>query len=468
MMLSTLLLLSLPLNFAAVFPTTNTAAAPAATPRIADTLPRRGALGIPFSPVTSDLNAANNLKPGEGLLALKPLPGLTAEKAGIQAGDILVALNDKPVGPSTISTALLEFRAGNELTFKVIRDGKPLVLKAALSEKPRDPGNSNYEVIYSQVLSNGNRIRTIITKPRKAGLHPALFFIQGFSPISYDYTLEGAKGDVSTIDGPLLFEFANSDFVTMRVEKPGVGDSEGGPFADLDYTTELDIYRQALAQLKSMPGVDPNRVFIFGHSMGGAFGPMIANESPVKGIAVYGTAARTWYEYLLDTIRYQGLVAGATFEDTDASVRQGSRLMALVFLENQSVEQVKQSHPELSALADAYFPGGLFSGKTLEFWRQLNQTNFASYWAKCNARVLAVRGSSDFVTYDADHKLIADIVNRANPGWGKFATAPNSDHLFHDFASEPESMKNFQHGTFNHSFTTMLKDWIAEVLATQS
>jgi uncharacterized protein len=52
-------------------------------------------------------------------------------------------------------------------------------------------------------------------------------FIQGFAPLSYDFTLEGSTGDVTTLDGPILFEFANSGFVTLRVEKPGVGDSEG-------------------------------------------------------------------------------------------------------------------------------------------------------------------------------------------------------------------------------------------------
>jgi hypothetical protein len=43
-----------------------------------------------------------------------------------------------------------------------------------------------------------------------------------------------------------LNEFAKSDYVTVQVEKPGIGDSEGGPFADLDFATELDAYRQAL------------------------------------------------------------------------------------------------------------------------------------------------------------------------------------------------------------------------------
>ncbi|MBY0457812.1 MAG: hypothetical protein K2V38_10775, partial [Gemmataceae bacterium] len=144
---------------------------------------------------------------------------------------------------------------------------------------------------------------------------------------------------------------------------------------------------------------------------------------------------------------------------------QGARLLALVFLENKSVAEVKKSHPQLAGLADSLFPGGLFNGKTLTFWRQLQETNFASYWAKCNARVLAVRGASDFVVYDTDHKLIADVVNKAHPGWGKSAVLPDSDHLFHTFATEAESMKNFQRGKFNPAFIKLAKDWIADVMA---
>lgn len=432
-----------------------------------DALPRRGALGLPLAPVPQELAAQLKLDPGAGLLAQKPLPGLTADKAGVMQGDVVVALNGKPVGPATVAAIVRDLPAGKPLTISLMRDGKPLELQTTLLERLRDPGNANYEVIYSHVVSNGKRMRTIITKPRQPGKHPGFMFIQGFSPVSYDFTLEGSTGDVATLDGPLLFDFANSGFVTLRVEKPGVGDSEGGPFAELDYTTELDIYRQALRQLKETSGVDTENVFIFGHSMGGAFGPMIAVENPVRGLAVYGVAARTWFEYLLDTLRYQGLVAGDSFVNADEKVRQGARLMALVFLENRSVDDVKKSHPELAPLADALFPGGMFNGKSLDFWRQLGQTNFADYWARCNAHVLAVRGASDFVTYDVDHKLIADIVNKAHPGWGKSVVLPNSDHLFHNFATEPESLRNFQKGKFNPAFAALMKDWIKEVMASK-
>jgi pimeloyl-ACP methyl ester carboxylesterase len=428
-----------------------------------DELPRRGVLGVPLSPLAAELAVKHGLQPGQGLILQKPMPGLTAEKAGLQAGDILLSLDDKPAVAPLMGPHIREVPVGQILKFKVARNGKTLDLSAPLVEKPRDPGNANYEVAYTHVLSHGQRMRTIITSPKKPGKHSALMFIQGFSPVSYDYTLETATGDVQSLDGPILFEFANTGFVTLRVEKPGVGDSEGGPFAQLDYTTELDIYRQALKQLKGLQNVDAENVFIFGHSMGGAFGPMIACEIPVRGLVVYGVAARTWHEYLLDTLRYQGLVGGATFEDADEQVRQGSRLISLVFQENKSVDEVKKSHPTLAPLAEQLFPGGLFNGKSLDFWRQLGQTNFASYWAKCNARVLAVHGASDFVSYEVDHKLIADIVNRANPGWGKSVTAPSSDHLFHNFATEQEALRGYSKGKFTPAFTEIMKAWIEEV-----
>ncbi|MFN8219239.1 MAG: PDZ domain-containing protein [Fimbriimonadales bacterium] len=419
---------------------------------------------MPFSPLPVEQATKVQLGPGEGLIAGQPVAGLTGDKAGLKVGDVILAINGTAPKAQGFGAWARELPTGKPVTFKVLRDGKSIDLQAVLTEKPRDPGGPNYTVAYSHVVSHGNRMRTIITTPKKPGKYPAMMFIQGFSPVSYDYKLEGSTGDVTTIDGPILFEMANSNFVTIRVDKPGVGDSEGGPFPTMDYKTEYDIYVQTMKQLRGLPGVDTENIFIFGHSMGGSFGPMVACEFPVKGLAVYGTAGRTWFEYLMDTIRYQGIVAGQSYEAADDDARQGAQIMALAMIEKKSADEIKKLHPELSAAVDAYFPGGMFNQKTLDFWRQLNDTNFAAYWAKCNAHVLAVRGASDFVTYDADHKLIVDIINRKNPGWGKFMLLPNSHHLFHNFATEQESIRNFQRGKFNNDFARVMKEWMAEVM----
>jgi hypothetical protein len=66
-----------------------------------------------------------------------------------------------------------------------------------------------------------------------------------------------------------------------------------------------------------------------------------------------------------------------------------------------------------------------------------------------------------------DHELVADIVNRVHPGWGRFATAPSSDHLFSNWATEAESLKHWPTGTFNPAFIGMLKGWIREVMKTR-
>lgn len=426
-------------------------------------LPRRGVLGLGFSPLPSARAEKLGLAAGEGLVAGAPVAGLSADKLGVKPGDVLLRMNGEPVRSATLAERVRHTPAGSELVLELVRGDAPLTLRGPLLERPRDLGTDAYEVVYGHVTHAGQRMRTILTRPRGGGRHPGFLFIQGFSPISYDYVLATASGDTATVDGPLLRTFAESGFVTLRVEKPGVGDSEGGPFAELDFRGEIGIYAQALAALKAQPDVDPDDVFIFGHSMGGSFGPLIAAENPVRGIAVYGCAARTWFEYLMDTLRYQGLVAGDTFENTDEKVRKCSQLMALVMLERKSPAEAGELHPELAPYAAALFPGGLFNGKTLEFWRQLNEINFAALWARLECDVLAVKGASDFVVYEADHKLIADIVNRDRPGRARFVIAPNSDHLLHGFATEAESARAFQRGTYSDSFARILKDWIAEV-----
>jgi pimeloyl-ACP methyl ester carboxylesterase len=472
-MLTTTLLATLAIGNMTGAPIQNTSTQPGqsvglAPDKMTNPLPRRGVFGAQLAGVPEDVRTKLNLKSGEGAVIQSAVPGYTAEKAGLKPGDVLLAMNGTSVAPANAGEVVRGIPSGSDVTFTLVRDGNKIEVKSTMVERKRDPGTADYEVVYSHILSNGQRMRTIITKPKAKGKHPGFFFIQGFSPISYDYVLDAGGADLTRINAPMLADFAKSGFVTIRVEKPGVGDSEGGPFADVDYTTELDIYRQTLKQLKAMPEVDTDNIFIFGHSMGGAFGPMIADESPVKGIAVYGTASRTWAEYLMETLRTQNLLAGATHEQVDDTVRLGVRVMAQVFMEGKTAEQVKKEHPELAAYVDSFLPGGYFNGKTTKFWAQLGDINFARYWSKCKSYVFSARGASDFVTYDSDHTLIADAVNKSNPGKAVFVSVPSSDHLFNNWPSEKESQVNWPKGTFNMAFSNQMKAWIMDLISKKS
>ena len=89
----------------------------------------------------------------------------------------------------------------------------------------------------------------------------------------------------------LVRTIATRGYVTMRVEKSGVGDSEGPPCGEIGYSQELEGYGAALAALKRHPSVDSDKVYLLGISLGGVFAPVLAGGNPVRGIIVYGTPA---------------------------------------------------------------------------------------------------------------------------------------------------------------------------------
>ena len=61
--------------------------------------------------------------------------------------------------------------------------------------------------------------------------------------------------------------------------------------------------------------------------------------------------------------------------------------------------------------------------------------------------------------------MIADSVNAAHPGWGKFEVCPDSDHLFHNWPTEKASITNWTKGKFSMNFSNMMLKWIREVMA---
>ncbi|HLO97693.1 MAG TPA: PDZ domain-containing protein, partial [Fimbriimonas sp.] len=100
------------------------------TPKVQiDDLPRRGVLGVGFSPLPAEKATELNIPAGIGAVAAQPVPGLTAAVAGFKPGDILIAINGKPVAISAIGSTIRELPSGKEATFEVMRDGTKQVLE---------------------------------------------------------------------------------------------------------------------------------------------------------------------------------------------------------------------------------------------------------------------------------------------------------------------------------------------------
>ena len=321
----------------------------AQTPATTD-LPRRAWFGVALAPHES------------GALVTAVVVGSSAAAEGIRAGDVIRAVDGTvPRTPDDVIAAVTRHAAGETAVLDLVREGTAQKRSVVLRSLPREtmPGVTfEYGAV---TLPDGSRLRTILSVPeRRAGPLPAVMLLQG--------------GGCGSVDTPMAADFGQSGlvrtiaaggFVTMRVEKSGVGDSQGPACNTIGYTQELDGYRVALAALKRHPAVDPARIHLLGISLGGVFAPIVAAESRVRSVIVYGT------------------------------------------------------------LATAPPP---YPGRSERFFREFAEVDVAAAWSAVDARVLVLRGEFDELASEADHARIAAIVNARHPGAATHREFAGLDH----------------------------------------
>ncbi|HVL38619.1 MAG TPA: alpha/beta fold hydrolase [Fimbriimonadaceae bacterium] len=428
-------------------------------------LPRRSFFGIVGAPITPEIRAERKLPATGGVLVSAVTPGSTAAAGGIEPGDVLLALNGKVIENGQVFASLVnENMPGTKVKVKINRSGTEREIEMTMVPKPSDKGQ-NYEVIYDHVVSKGARLRTFVSRPTHvAGKRPVLFLIQGIGQFSHDSPLTG-PGSYSRIRKA----FNDKGFVTLAVDKPGIGDSEGKPFSQITWEEDVDAFRQAINSLRKYDFVDLDNVFIFGHSMGGCEGPIIASEFPVKGLAVYGTVVRTWHEYVLENTRRQSVLAGGTHAQVDQQMRGLMAALHLLFDENLSPAEAKEKRPQWASAIDGFTPDGrTMSGMPLTFWQGCFDENYAQYWEKLKCDVGVFFGENEFIASQVDHPLIAEIVNRVNPGKAQYIVVPDSDHGFFKTSSMADSFRRWGPGQpkeFNPVIIELLEKWVDEVMA---
>ena len=92
---------------------------------------RRGQLGIHIQDVTPSIAEALNLDAAVGALVSQVLPGSAAEEAGIQAGDVILAVDGRPVEDSTgLRNMIGLMRLGTDMEITYIRDGEKRTMRA--------------------------------------------------------------------------------------------------------------------------------------------------------------------------------------------------------------------------------------------------------------------------------------------------------------------------------------------------
>jgi pimeloyl-ACP methyl ester carboxylesterase len=283
----------------------------------------------------------------------------------------------------------------------------------------------NADITYDWVTnSQGQKIRTFVTKPKSAsGKVPAIFFVGWLSCDSVEYP-DGETDGFGTIFWRLIEQ---SGFATMRMDKPGVGESQGN-CAKTDFPTELGSYRAAFDSISKYPFVDQSAVFVVGLSNGGGTAPLSAGQHPVRGYIAASSWGRTWYEHMLENERVRlTMDKKLSAAEINDSMRAFTDFYSLYLIHRMTPGEIIAKHPEWKGLwYDA--PDGQY-GRPAAFYQQLQNLNLGKVWQGVNAPVLVLHGTADTIMSPSDSRAISDIVNRAHPGHATYADIQDADHL---------------------------------------
>jgi photosystem II stability/assembly factor-like uncharacterized protein/pimeloyl-ACP methyl ester carboxylesterase len=408
--------------------------------------------------------------PGGGVAIAAVAPGTPAANAGVEGARRITSLNGTPIASrDDLQKAMRGVMAG--ATVELVTEGPDGPPRTFMLEmKAMSESLPGHAVRYGSVrVPDGYRLRTIVTEPdpgtsplAKDGRLPAVLYVQGIICQSIDQPAYPEAPDTR-----ILHALADAGFLTMRVDKPGVGDSEGPPCSEIDLETELAGFEAALRQLAAMPQVDPDRLYLFGHSMGGVLAPYLSAAVPVRGTIVYGTLVRTWFEYQLENVRRQSaLQPGVSEADITDAVLAEAKLGATVLVDKKTLGDAWERWPELRQPSQGIMlDENHMSTRGMAFFHQLQDLNLARAWQRSTGSVLAIYGEYDWVTAREDHEKIAAIVNARTPGAGTAIVMPRADHGFTTHESLQASVAAMGRGEWDADVAKRMIEWIASVEA---
>lgn len=310
----------------------------------------------------------------------------SAATAGLRPGDVL--LNP----PSEISK-LFRQPHGTQRNLQIRRGSDnltiPLVYRA-----PRVESQPDFDIVYGALAVDGHRRRLLTTKPRSTAKSPVVLFLAGSGCASQ----ESADGTDPQVQ--LLYQFTRAGFRTVRVEKTGVGDSEGpacyGPSGDLDQ--EVRAYVAALSSLR------PDRIFLYGHSAGASLVPVVLRAGgAVEAVVVAGGMGSSFFDYILEMRRRQ-LSANPKLMDAEMAIHL--RCLHALLNEGKSPADIEAAMPDCRRRVRFDSPPS--------FVAQWAALDMGVAWSQSpRVPVLVMHGEHDQVTSLAQSRQLTSLIPSA-------------------------------------------------------
>lgn len=283
-----------------------------------------------------------------------------------------------------------------------------------------------------------------LTMPKGTGPFPAVLLVHGSGPNDRDETI----GDNKPFKD-LAWGLASQGIAVFRYDKRNfVYPAKLTAILDTITVKEevVDDAVEALALLSKTEGIDPNRVFLAGHSLGAMLAPMIAKTAlGERGFIALAAPARPLEDVALEQYNYIANLDGTVTPDEQA------QLDALA----QQVDNVKKLTPD-SNMSPDQLPLGI----PANYWLSLQGYDPVAAAKSLDEPMLILQGESDYQVTMTDFNLWrAAFEGNAN------ATLKSYPGLNHLFIEGPSPSTPSDYDKPGHIAETVINDvasWIAD------
>jgi len=291
-------------------------------------------------------------------------------------------------------------------------------------------------------LANEWALPATLTLPKGEGPFPAIILVHGSGPLDRDESIGPNKPFRD-----LAWGLASRGIAVLRYEKrtkfyAHKMDSLKDKITVMDET--VDDALAAVTLLRKTPKIDPDKIIILGHSLGGTLIPRIASLYPrIAGFIIMAGATRPLEDLIVKQFKY-------IYElDGKMSPQEKTQWEAI----KRKAANVKKLKP-----GSKMNPADLPFGAAPAYWLDLKNYNLPALAAKMNKPVLVMQGQRDYQVTLEDYN-----------GWKKalagkkkvtFKLYPDLNHLFISGKGKSSPIEYQQAGHINLEVIADIARWV--------